>query len=58
MRASGDGQIYSIRRNWAGTTGCMVPVDVSQVSKFPERGRETYLSFKKFGPDRSSDSSE
>ena len=46
-----------IRHNWAGTTGRMVPVDVSHVSKFPELESEMSLSFKEFEPNWSSDSS-
>ena len=37
------------RRNWGGTTDCKVPVNVSQVSKFAEPGREMSLSFNVLG---------
>ena len=40
-----------LHRNWAGTTGLMVPVEVLQASKFPEPGREMFLSFKEFEAD-------
>ena len=33
---------------WAHTSGCMVPVDISHVSKFPEPGREMFLSSQEF----------
>ena len=36
--------VKTLRRNWVGTTGRKVPVDVSQVSKLAEPGREMSLS--------------
>ena len=34
----------TLRRNWAGTTDRKVPVDISQVSRLTEPGREMSLS--------------
>ena len=44
-------------QNWTSTTGLRVPVDVKQVSRVPETGREMFLRSQEFGVVRSSDSS-
>ena len=58
MRASGDDWRYSVAIGLVQcTNGRMVPVDVLQVSKFPEPGREVSLISKEFEPGQSSESS-
>ena len=37
--------VETLCRNWAGTTGRKVPVDVSQVSGLAEPGREMSISY-------------
>ena len=43
--------------NWTGTTGLSLTVDVSQVNRVPETGREMSLRLKEFGVAHNLDSS-